>query len=56
MPKASADVIDCDDAVLFVVQVMDAVSNTMVTHGLSIKEVLWCFDRNGDQVSDDDDA
>jgi hypothetical protein len=29
-------------------QVMSCVSWTLLVHGLSLQEVLWCFDRNGD--------
>lgn len=36
------------DCVWACAQVMSCVSWTLLVHGLSLQEVLWCFDRNGD--------
>jgi hypothetical protein len=31
-------------------KVMDSVCATLVQHGLTLREVIWCFDRNGDET------
>jgi len=36
--------------VAMVRRVMGTVANTMIQHGLTLQEILWCFDRNGDQT------
>lgn len=36
--------------VMLVRRVMGVVSSTLLDHGLSLQEAIWCFDRNGDQT------